>query len=55
MPQMRILLALMFLAPLVGIVAVKSGVDQILPLMIGMSAIAIIAQIIIELRYEEEE
>ena len=45
---MRVSLALMFFAPLAAALAVKNGAEQILPLMIGMSVIAVIAYFVFE-------
>ncbi len=45
---MRVTLALLFFAPIVAMLAVKSGADQILPLMMGMSLLAIIAYMVWE-------
>lgn len=47
---MRVVLALTFFAPLVAMLAVANGAQRILPLMILMSAIALVAQILIERR-----
>ena len=52
---MRVLLALMFVAPLVAGYAVRSGAQQILPLMLGMSVLAIVAYFIFDYGDIEEE
>jgi len=50
---MRVVLALLILAPLAATFAIKSGVDRILPLMIAMSLVAIVAHIYFEMRSED--
>ncbi len=52
---MRVVLALMFFAPLVSGLAVRNGVQEILPLMIGMSVLAIIAYFLFDYGDVEEE
>ena len=47
---MRVVFALTFFAPLVAMIAVANGAERVLPLMIVMSAIALVAQILIERR-----
>ena len=47
---MPVVFALMFSAPLVAMIAVANGANQILPLMIGMSAIAVVAYVYFEKR-----
>lgn len=51
-PHMRVALALLFLAPLVATMAVKNGAQQILPLMIAMSVIAVVAYFVFERKAE---
>ena len=53
--QMRVLLTLMFVAPMVAGYAVKSGAQQILPLMLGMSVLAIVAYFVFDHGDPEEE
>ena len=52
---MRVTLALLFLAPLVAMFAIQSGTQQILPLMMGMSVLAIIAYFVFERPLEDQE
>lgn len=47
---MPVVFALMFLAPLVAMIAVANGAIQVLPIMMGMSAIAVVAHIFFEKR-----
>ncbi len=47
---MRVVLALTLFAPLVAMIAVLNGAERVLPLMMAMSAIALVAQLFIEMR-----
>lgn len=47
---MRILLSLMFLAPIVAYAALQSGADRVTPYLIAMAVVAICAQILVERR-----
>jgi hypothetical protein len=47
---MRILLLFMFLAPIVLSFAIFSGVERVTPILLAMSAVALVAQLMAERR-----
>lgn len=47
---MRILLVAMFMAPIAGYAAYKSGAESVTPFLISMALIAIFGQILLERR-----
>ena len=47
---MRILLSLMFLAPIVAYAALQSGSDRVTPYLVATAVVAICAQILVERR-----
>lgn len=49
---MRVAIALLFFAPIVAMIAIKNGAEQILPIMMGMSLIAIVAYFIFDRKEE---
>lgn len=50
MPHMRILLAMIFLTPIVPYAAIQSGAEQITPYLLGMALAGVAAQIFVERR-----
>lgn len=47
---MRIMLAAMFLAPIIGYAAIQSGSDNVTPYLAVLAVVAICAQVLVERR-----